>query len=57
MVKRAGSIALEPGQTVCNQCVNECPDMVACFLGYVFSMPADLLRESIDRVLPVKELP
>jgi hypothetical protein len=54
---RAKVAAVEPREPLCNQCVNECPEMITCVLGYVFSMPADLLRESIDRVLPVEELP
>jgi hypothetical protein len=54
---RAKVAAVEPREPLCYQCVNECPDIITCFLRYVFSMPAGLLRKSIDRVFPIKELP
>jgi hypothetical protein len=49
--------AVEPGEALCDQFVNKCPNMLSGFIGYAFSRVADLLKEDIQSVLPVKELP
>jgi hypothetical protein len=45
------------GEPLRDQCINKHPDMFSRVLGHVFGMVAELLKEVIYGVLPVKELP
>ena len=49
--------AVEPGEVLRNQFINKCLDMISGVFGYVVSTVADLVKKSIHRVLPIKELP
>jgi hypothetical protein len=53
----SGGGPLISGESLRNQRLDKCSDVLLCSLGYVFSMMADLCEESIDGMLPVKELP
>jgi hypothetical protein len=45
------------GESVCNQHINKCPDVLADVMRHAFSMPAHLLNDGIHGMLSVKELP
>jgi hypothetical protein len=45
------------GEPLRDQCINKHPDIVSRVLGYAVRMVAELLKEVIHGVLPVKELP
>jgi hypothetical protein len=57
ILRNAKPAPVEPGEPLCNQCINKRPDMIARFVGYAFSKVGDLIEEIIYAVLPVDEFP
>jgi hypothetical protein len=50
-------IAVQPGEPLGKQCVGESSDIIARVLRYVLRMRAEVLKNCIYGVVPVKELP
>jgi len=56
-VRKARKGVVEPGESLCDQCIDKCHEMISRVSWYAFGIVADLLNEGIQGVLPVQELP